>query len=65
MLDIACGNDDIAIVIAFLRYNFTASDKDFARINRIHLKSILAGLHLKLEYVAGAIFLVSINRSAS
>lgn len=48
VLDVACGNGDAAILLAGMGKSVTAMDQDFARVKRVHLKSILAGVQLEV-----------------
>ncbi|MGM0688131.1 MAG: class I SAM-dependent methyltransferase [Bacillota bacterium] len=47
VLDVACGDGDIAIMLAGLGKRVTVLDQDYARLKSIHLKSILAGVQLE------------------
>jgi len=51
VLDVACGNGDVALKLAKMGKSVTALDNDLARVKKVHLKSILAGV--KLETLHG------------
>lgn len=47
VLDVACGDGDVAILLARLGKRVTVLDQDYARVKSVHLKSILAGVQLE------------------
>lgn len=50
ILDLSCGNGDLAVLLAGWDKDVTTLKQDPAQVDKVHLKSVLAGVHMTVSH---------------